>query len=142
MSRDKLNIEEFIDIVKEYPVLYDKTGTFAQNNEEKNMAWKVNIKIKMISTILINYFKEIAKKVHLKDLNYLKSKWRNLRDTYQKAVKNRRDLEEIGMIHKYKEYKHEHQMSYLYEHILSELSSTSKRKRKGSGNFQTAPFKK
>ena len=42
-KQEKLNILDFIDIIKNYPVLYDKTGIYAQNNEEKNMAWKVYI---------------------------------------------------------------------------------------------------
>ena len=86
-------------------------------------------------------FKEVAEKMDISDVSSLKSKWRNLRDSYQKSIKNKRDLEEIGLIHKYHKYKHECQMEFLYEHVLVELGDVRK-KRKGSRNFNTIPFKK
>lgn len=77
------------------------------------------------------------------DINYLKSKWRNLRDAYQKSIKNKRDLEEMGMLHKYYAYKHENQLnSFLYEHVLVELSGAGNRKRKGSRNLLSSNFEK
>lgn len=56
-NKKKLNISKFIDIIKEYPVLYDRTGTLAQNNEEKNTAWKVNkiFKIVFNLTQILNF---------------------------------------------------------------------------------------
>lgn len=56
-NKKKLNISKFIDIIKEYPVLYDRTGTLTQNNEEKNTAWKVNkiFKIVFNMTQILNF---------------------------------------------------------------------------------------
>lgn len=79
----------------------------------------------------------IAEKIQIKDLNLIKSKWRNLRDAYQKTVKTRRELEEMGLGSKYKEYKHEESLSFLYHHIpLFELRGT--RKRKGSSGYYSS----
>lgn len=74
----------------------------------------------------------IAEKLQFDDLNEIKSKWRNLRDAYQKAIKYKRDLEEMGMISKYYEYRHEEAMNFLYDHVVNELNGNSVRKRKGS----------
>lgn len=141
-KKENLNVVEFIDLVKEYPVLYDRSLT--QNHEEKNMAWKVKITIKTIFKFSFTfYFKEVAEKIDIDDISYLKSKWRNLRDTFQKSIKNKRDLEEIGMLHKYKTYKHETQLDFLYEHVLVELSLRNiRKKRKRSRSFNTSPFEK
>ncbi|XP_070496094.1 uncharacterized protein [Chironomus tepperi] len=106
----KLNseIEQFIDIVKEYPIIYSKPGALSGsvNNNEKNQVWA-----------------EIAKRLNEDDPGKLKQKWRNLRDSYQKAMKYKRDLEEVGQLSKYHPYRHEHKMSFLLPHILADIPS-------------------
>lgn len=72
------------------------------------------------------------KKVNICRLNEddpgkLKQKWRNLRDSYQKAMKYKRDLEEIGQLNKYHPYRHENKMSFLLPHILADIPSKRKR---------------
>lgn len=108
----KTSVEELIDVVKEYPVLYDRANNVssAQANEEKSMAWK------KIAEFLDD------------DVTSLKAKWRNLRDSYQKAIKNRKELEEIGQLHRYHEYKHEGKLDFLYPHLDLEPNLTRKRK--------------
>lgn len=41
-------------------------------------------------------------------------------------MKHKRDLEEVGQLVKYHEYRHEHKMSFLLPHILADIP---KRKR-------------
>jgi hypothetical protein len=109
------SVEDLIDAVREHPVIYDRINSVpgAINNEEKSIAWR---KIALI-------LKE--------DESILKQKWRNLRDSYQKAIKNRKELEEIGQLHRYHEYKHEDKMEFLYPHIEIDFNP---RKRKASGS--------
>lgn len=42
-----------------------------------------------------------------------KAKWRNLRDSYQKAIKWKHELEELGKIDHYQGYKHEAALNFL-----------------------------
>jgi hypothetical protein len=112
MSKKAINsIELLIDTVREYPILYSKLGAVSGsvNNDEKNQAYI-----------------DIAKKLH-EEPNKIKSKWRNLRDSYQKAVRSRKDLEEMNQLSRYHPYRHENRMAFLLPHILQEINQ---RKRK------------
>lgn len=114
------SVDDLIDVVREYPVIYDRINSApgSNANDEKAQAWI-----------------EISEKLN-EDAVVLKLKWRNLRDSYQKAVKNRRELEEIGQLHRYREYKHEEKMHFLYSHIIeAEMEGNQSKKRKGSGIF-------
>lgn len=117
MSKSFLNsIEQLIETVKEYPILYNKIGSVpgSVNNEEKNQVWNI-----------------IAKKIN-EDPNKLKQKWRNLRDSYQKAIKNKREMEEItkiiGQPTRYHPYRHEERMSFLLPHILNDAAGVRKKR--------------
>lgn len=83
-----------IESVKLYPSLYSKqqSGT---SIEQKNSIWK-----------------EISLKIN-QPTEKCKAKWRNLRDSYQKSVKYRQELETIGKMSIYHEYKHEAALSFL-----------------------------
>lgn len=114
-----VNIEELIEAVREYPVLYDRSSTAAM--DEKNSAWS------KISG-------QLNKSNNKLTINFLKAKWRNLRDTYQKALKHRKELEEIGQLQRYKEYKHEDALNFLFPFIYSELTQGSVTKKRKLNN--------
>lgn len=84
-----------IELVKHYPQLYSKQQSSGSTIEHKNAIWK-----------------EIAVKLQ-QPVEKCKAKWRNLRDSYQKSIKYRRELEAIGKEDLYHEYKHENALSFL-----------------------------
>lgn len=111
-------VEELIEAVRNYPVLYDRINVVsgAQLNEEKAIAWR-----------------KISENLGNEDtIEVLKAKWRNLRDSFMKAVKNRKELEEIGQLHRYHGYKHEEKLEFLYQHVLAEIAPPRKRKSSSS----------
>lgn len=115
MSKNSIeSVEKLIDIVKEYPVIYNKISVPSATTEDKNKAWE-----------------KIAKELNEDSTKLIKKKWRNLRDSYQKAIKSRRDLEEIDQLHRHKAYRHEARMSYLLPHIISEFSTRKRKNRNG-----------
>jgi Alcohol dehydrogenase transcription factor Myb/SANT-like len=109
----KYKIEDLIESVKRYPALYCKSSnTVTLNVDEKNSLWA-----------------NIAKELNDNPVK-VKQKWRNLRDSYQKAMKTKKDLEEMGQIHRYHEYRHEHSMSFLLPHIVLSTTDSSIKRRK------------
>lgn len=84
---------QLIEAVKDCPLLYKKQAT--GTTEQKNAAWN-----------------EIAQNID-QTPKKCKAKWRNLRDSYLKAVKWRQELEEIDKMAKYRPYKHEEALSFL-----------------------------
>lgn len=84
-----------IEAVKSYPSLYSQQQSSGTNIDMKNVYWK-----------------EIALKVN-QPVDKCKAKWRNLRDSYQKTVKRRQELEEVGKLSRYHPYKHEAALSFL-----------------------------
>lgn len=84
-----------IEAVKAYPSLYVKDQSSSTNIEQKNMIWN-----------------EISLKVN-QPIEKCKAKWRNLRDSYQKAIKWKKELEELGKTSNYHEYKHEAALAFL-----------------------------
>lgn len=84
-----------IEAVKHYPALYSKQQSSGTSIEQKNLIWK-----------------EISLKLN-QPTEKCKAKWRNLRDSYQKSVKYRQELEAIGKLSIYHEYKHETALSFL-----------------------------
>lgn len=84
---------QLIEAVKEYPLLFKRQAT--GTTEQKNAVWN-----------------EIAKNID-QTPKKCKAKWRNLRDSYQKSVKWRQELEEIGKMSNYHTYKHEEALSFL-----------------------------
>lgn len=92
---DMQTVIELIEAVKHYPSLYSKDTSPGNNIDQKNIIWK-----------------EISLKID-QPVEKCKAKWRNLRDSYQKAVKWRQELEQIGKVENYHEYKHEAALSFL-----------------------------
>lgn len=90
-----MDVNGLIEAVKLYPALYIKQESSGTNIEQKNLIWK-----------------EIALKID-QPIEKCKAKWRNLRDSYQKSVKYRQELEAIGKLSIYHEYRHEAALSFL-----------------------------
>lgn len=84
-----------IELVRTYPSLYSKKNSSSNNVEQKNIVWC-----------------QIAEQLG-QPVEKCKAKWRNLRDSYQKSVKWRKELEELGKLSSYHEYKHEAAMAFL-----------------------------
>ncbi|KAG5681763.1 hypothetical protein PVAND_011172 [Polypedilum vanderplanki] len=112
-------VELLIDAVKNYPILYSKISSV--NNEDKNQAWI-----------------HIANSLNEENVQSVKSKWRNLRDSYLKAIRNKRELQEINQLSRYHPYKHEERMNFLYPYILQEINQ---RKRKTVKMIDTGEIK-
>lgn len=106
---DKLWIEMLIDSVKSHPCLYDKEQATRFNIDQKNQIWI-----------------EIANKLD-KPVEKCKHKWRNLRDSYLKAIRSKHDLGCIGQLSMHRSYKYEDSMSFL------EASSLQKRRSSTDG---------
>lgn len=110
-----MDTNALIEAVKSYPSLYIKDQSSNTNIEQKNMIWH-----------------EISLKVN-QPTEKCKAKWRNLRDSYQKAIKWKRELEQLGKLSNYHEYKHESALEFLELNPKrkssrdSERSKTSKR---------------
>lgn len=94
---DNNTIIALIEAVKQHPSLYNK---YHQSSGNTNLDQKTTI------------WKEISEKVN-QPIDKCKAKWRNLRDSYQKAIKWKQELEEIGKLSNYHEYKHEAALSFL-----------------------------
>lgn len=92
---DTHTVNALIEAVKLYPSLYNKQSSQSGSSDQKNLIWK-----------------EVSKQID-QPIEKCKSKWRNLRDSYHKAVKWRRELEAIGRLSNYREYKHEAALSFL-----------------------------
>lgn len=92
---DAKAINALIEAVKLYPSLYSKQPANNGNSDQKNVIWK-----------------EISQKID-QPIERCKAKWRNLRDSYHKAVKRRLELEEIGRLSTYQEYRHEAALAFL-----------------------------
>lgn len=101
-------VNALIEAVKLYPSLYLKQAIQGGNSDQKNIIWR-----------------EISEKID-QPIDKCKSKWRNLRDSYHKAIKWRQELEAIGKLSNYHEYKHEAALSFL--------GSTTGIKRKNSSD--------
>lgn len=97
-----------IEAVKQYPSLYLKQPVQGGNSDQKNIIWR-----------------DIAQKID-QPIDKCKAKWRNLRDSYHKAIKWRQELDAIGKLSNYHEYKHEAALSFL--------GSTAGIKRKSSSD--------
>lgn len=89
-----MDTNALIQLVKEYPLLYTKNDS-SINIDQKNMLWK-----------------EIASRLNQPEAK-CKSKWRNLRDSYQKALRWKSELEEMGKLCNYHPYRHEAALSFL-----------------------------
>jgi hypothetical protein len=92
---DNQTILALIEAVKQQPSLYSKQQSSGTNLDQKNQVWK-----------------EISEKIN-QPVERCKAKWRNLRDSYLKSVKWRHELEELGKMDVYREYKHEAALSFL-----------------------------
>jgi hypothetical protein len=113
MTQKLDSAELLIEAVKAYPILYQKSAGVPGYLEEKNQAWN-----------------EIAIKLK-EDVGNLKKKFRNLKDSYFKKIKNKKELEEIGHLDKYIPYKHEEKMSFLLPLLqYPDVENASIRKRK------------
>ena len=91
-------IEDLIEAVEKHPVIYSRS--ISQNNANKNDAWR-----------------SISNELGEKNISLLKAKWRNLRDSFHKAIKNKRKFEEMGQMKHYREYVHEDKLIFLLPHI-------------------------
>jgi Alcohol dehydrogenase transcription factor Myb/SANT-like len=100
-----------IEAVKARPELYRKQASSTGNIDQKNHCWT-----------------EISEKIG-QPVEKCKAKWRNLRDSYLKAVKWKGELEALGKLSKYREYKHEDALSFLGTGLKRKLSSDDKRSR-------------
>lgn len=100
-------IDLLIETVKCYPCLYDKEQASRANIDQKNQIWT-----------------EIATKID-QPVEKCKSKWRNLRDSYLKAIKYKHELELIGKLDIYRGYKHEDTLSFLETSSLMKRQSSS-----------------
>lgn len=100
-------IETLIETVKCYPCLYDKEQASRANIDQKNQVWI-----------------EIANKID-QPVEKCKSKWRNLRDSYLKAIKYKHELGLIGKLSLYRGYKHEDSLSFLETSSLKKRRSSS-----------------
>lgn len=106
---DNATIELLIESVKGHPCLYDKEQATRFNIDQKNQIWI-----------------EIANKLD-KPVEKCKHKWRNLRDSYLKAIRSKHDLGRIGQLGLHRSYKYEDSMSFL------EASSLKKRRSSTDG---------
>lgn len=99
-----------IEAVKSYPALYVKDQPSTNITiDQKNMIWN-----------------QISLKVN-QPIEKCKAKWRNLRDSYQRAIKSKRVLEQLGKVSDFHEYKHEAALSFL--EIKQKRKSSSNRDR-------------
>lgn len=89
-----MDTNALIDAVRAYPSLYVKDHS-STNIDQKNIIWN-----------------QISLKVN-QPIEKCKAKWRNLRDSYQKAMKWKRELEQLGKPNIYHEYKHERSLQFL-----------------------------
>ncbi|KAL5239431.1 hypothetical protein ACI65C_006841 [Semiaphis heraclei] len=101
-------VEQLIAIVKEYPILYDMTLPEFKDTRKKDYIWDHKISVKMNG----------------ENGEILKSKWKNLRDTYQKhlrANKTSTGQSVNGTKNKnlsaYKKWQWTSHMEYLREHL-------------------------
>jgi hypothetical protein len=109
MTQKTLNIEELIECVKAHPIIYDRSG----HQKERNEAFEV-----------------IAKKLEMSPI-IIKNKWRNVRDMYLRAMKSRKNYEEMNKLHLYTEYKHEAKLNeFLYHQTMDEILGGGRRGRK------------
>ena len=90
-----MDSNKLVELVRVHPTLYSRQLSSGNTSEQKNEIWK-SIAVKMNEPV-----------------EKCKAKWRNLRDSYQKAMKYRRELETIGKEDLYHEYKHETALSFL-----------------------------
>ena len=110
-----------IEAVKANPSLYSKqdASTSGITSEHKNSIWKK----------ISNQINQPPEKC--------KAKWRNLRDSYQKAIKWKRELEEIGKLSIYQGYKHEQALSFLESSIVSSKRSNDDLREEDIGKQNT-----
>lgn len=99
-----------IEAVKACPSLYSKQDSSSTSGDQKNMLWK-----------------KISKQIN-QPPEKCKAKWRNLRDSYLKAIKWRRELEDLGRLGNYHEYRHEAALSFLDESSKRRKSSEKRLK--------------
>ncbi|XP_051573903.1 uncharacterized protein LOC127452484 [Myxocyprinus asiaticus] len=93
-----VNVEVLLSLVSKHRLLFDKRHRYYKNVESKELLWQ-----------------EIARKMGV-DVNAVKFKWRNLRDTYRK--RKREELEECRNgqdVKKRKQWKFMQMMEFLDE---------------------------
>jgi hypothetical protein len=95
LNSEQMDSVALIELVRMHPSLYSKTQSSGISTEQKNQIWK-----------------DISAKLG-QNVDKCKAKWRNLRDSYQKSIKYRRELEAIGKEELYHEYRHEIALSFL-----------------------------
>lgn len=104
--------------IQEYPELYDRKNKNYTNMEVKKDIWQE----------IANEFNEPEEMV--------RTRWRNIRDAYQKSIRRKAELEEMGKGALYKKYKFEDQLEYLLP-----FCSTIKRRKLARSSPTHRPIK-
>jgi Alcohol dehydrogenase transcription factor Myb/SANT-like len=99
-----------IAAVRDHPEIYGNPLS-ASSIDQKTHTWR-----------------QISEKVN-QPVEKCKAKWRNLRDSYLKAMKWKEELAEVGKLSRYREYKHEEALSFLGNGQKRKLGEYDKRTR-------------